>query len=861
MVTPSCVVVIAAPPGLRSVLGALADWSAAGLLTPFIWADGADAAGLGLSVEDGVLIGAQVSRMVMDRQASAGGVERVRLAVLVPAVGDVKPMSAQVEVAFAEQIAAASGLAPLSRLRVIATAGALTVDAASIDRDGWNNVIVSPEESPQQPGGWMPLPATGGLDAAVPLVASSLATLCGLWRGVPKAPLDDAGVSNSGDSKLFRAHVRWVDGSRSEARLQQAVLAPPGGNPRPSGEGLKPVYIPDAALAAGDFAKRLMDGHRQSFFTARVPVESENVRGIGKLEAIKMFFSFLVSTINPTAWVRARLRAIDEGINNKITRTLFGTDSKFAVKSKGSLAERLENLEDLSQRISDGRAVSFEAAPVFPDLWKDFMGGALTLVDGGEHGDLLLPVEVGGQPGVVHRVEECAPDRDFEPQPGLGLPDRLSRIAPADAMSQDELSDIVRDMAAKNPGVSAQAAAEGARLQEWQNQVSASYTARFGRNLADWAGKLAQEIQNYVARLAPSAQFDENRYASRLRKLSRTLRILLIVALVLIVAAVVVGVLGVVVWAIAGTIIGVVFVAWAVGSVIAFIKGQRDLFAELNRRKQLVSEQEALSANLQAASRDLRNTLEAYGQYQQWAAVATTFVQAPFGRMESADEHSDQLIDGFPDNVQVRELSLPDEEVDRIAALLQRSFYHVGWLSSPWQAVLDDLPRRLGPALFDAQAEPDEIFSQRGGADSVLTVWAQRLRDGGVGNAAAEVAWARIAGDLMANRDGWDVFAHAEVVGVTGEHKPAAGFSQAIGAAVPGSAFDNRILTPAGRAQQGLGSPAGSPWVQDTAEVLSRIVVRSESGSGISKEYLDAAAPKNSGGAPSVSGSSETSIW
>ncbi len=837
MVRLHALVVVAAPAGMRDVLGVLADWSATGLIGSFLWTDTVpdpeQTTIRGLLVEDGLLSGCDIGRMVLDQSAT---IDEQRCCVLVPATSGVEALNPDVEAQLDRILSDAAGKAHKTRLRVIATDGALKIPAQEINHVGWHNLIVAPEES-TQPGGHVALPTGVGLSGLTPLLASSVATLCGLWKDIPDSPLGALPISFSGDSRLFRPYVRFIDGTATQAQLEQAVLMPPVGNPRPSSTkpGTRPTYISDEESCIADFANRWWKAHEEHFRGGAERVRLDEQRRIGKLDAIKRFFTFLASMFNPAAWLRSWLHSVDEGINQYIQQSLYGSDSRFVVSSKGNLQQRLDNLDDLDQRVPAAHKTQFEATPAFPELWKDFSYTAMTLLDAGERGVTAEPAAVSGQPGVLRDVAPCAPDEYFLVNTTLGLPPALQKIAPADAFEKADLVAILTEMAAN--GNSPLAAQELERERAWQDKIDKSFTAQIGTRFYQQSNSLIFGISQCLKALEANSELDQKRFDITLKKTRTRLIVLLLIALLLLAAGAIIGALAIIAWPVAATIMGAVFLGWLASSFAAFYSGMKPVFQEIERRRHIIPAQQVLTANLRADSRALRNTLVAYQQFKRWARIVTEFVNRPFGVSADGLNTSGQLIGGFPANVQIRELVLPEAEQNRVAAELDHSFHTVGWLSDPWDAVVSDVKNRLGPKAASQLDAPSDIFADPGTDDLPLALWSDLVMRDGIGHAPTTAATRKVDTYLDAGIEPWHVMRQARLIDVTGDSREAEGFIDAIVNAEPGSAFDSRVLTTQGRVRAGVTVP-DTLWHRDSSHCLSRMAVRVEIGQGIAAEYL-----------------------
>jgi hypothetical protein len=831
--------IVAAPRSQRAVLSILADWSSSGLLGPLVWVDdlpeNSASRFRSLILTDGGFQAVNLATEIVQQRP-----ESVRIIILVPGLPGSTQLTDAQQTAIIEAVTRAVTQPP-SVIRAIIGIDSLHLKLTETSRRGAHNIVVAPEESPE-PGGAAPIPAEADPATLAAHTAAAVATLGGVWRSMSAAPLDGLAVSPSGWPQLFRTHVRSMVGDRAEAAIRRETLATAKKNPLPTTQDGS-EYIDDVAQATGDFARALIREHRKLLVSARVKTELDQVRKIRLGEAFKMFFSFLLASLNPVAWVRAKLAGAVDAAGSALTNALFGSDSRYQIALGASLESRIASLDSLDDGLAKVKPKVHEPAGSFAPLWKDFMAGALTLIDGGDRSGVLAPIRVGSAIGVLRTAAQSAPavDTDFIVDPSLGLPPRLASVEAADYLGFAELVALLEQRAAESGGHLA--AGEADRLQAWRRDHTPAYTVQVGTLLGQQIERLSEEINGYLAQLAPEPE-DLQRIARLQKRLARRLLVILVAAVVVLVAVFVCLGLAVISGLTAAILVLLTVLGWLIGSLVAFVKGQQAFFAELHRRQMLVTQSQALEQNLRAASRDLRLCIDAYRQFLRWSDVAASVLAEPFGRVaERTAQQRHQLV-GLPANVRIGEFELPDDAVLHAAARLRRFFFRPSWLTAIWESVVSDVGRRLGPAAIDLMQKPELIFASRAGEDDPLALWSESLQLDGPGETARTRAWQTMSDELAAKSEDYGLSQAGLVVEGNQAPRPAHEFLARLVNPRPGSDFDLRLLE-ASAVVEDAAQVDGAPWVNDRQSVLTRVVVRAEFGAGFSPSGLALAGAEN----------------
>ena len=173
-------------------------------------------------------------------------------------------------------------------------------------------------------------------------------------------------------------------------------------------------------------------------------------------------------------------------------------------------------------------------------------------------------------------------------------------------------------------------------------------------------------------------------------------------------------------------------------SLALFLFAQRDLFAEMNLRQSQMGELEAMQANLRTALQDVSRLSTAYGQLLSWCRVLGAVLRAPFGPAPAARPSPGQLFDGLPRSTQLGVADPGEQQAGDAAHAIQRRLYALGWLTQPWQDMINEVAARL-------REEPEMLFRMPGiGTQSGLDQWSYAVASGRVQPTGADALWGRV---------------------------------------------------------------------------------------------------------------------
>lgn len=770
----------------EEILGVLTDYSAVGLVGPFVWVDSADAGATSLpatAITDG-----RANPVVLQQIVTAHRHERLRLAVLVPLEG---PDACRVPLAVEQQVEqlmrfGAMG-APVTLLRLLYTEGSASSVSAdpTLVLEGWHNLLIAPEDSAGPALGSVPLDRlTDPLDVARH-VAPVVAGAAGLWAGIDHTPFDTLGILPGRTIRAVRSFYRQLDTTAVEEQLRTRLFDPTGRLPLPRGGTVPVVYIDDVPTATRSIAEDLWRKHRDVLRGPRVAVETGVVEQISIWAALKMFLAFLGAALRraPSKWVSAVVGSVSSVVATTVQNVVFGrADSAFAVVSGAEPAswEDLGRSADaLGAALAGPGGREHVAHQDLSPLWIDFVNAALTLADGGRRAARLEPVRVGAAVGVVRNCADVVPGAGdaFSAIPAsLAAVIGVSTVQAPDVMAAAALRErLTRSYGDPAAGVEARRAA--ADLDTWQAKAARSYAWQTGLILADFVDRTRTEVASLVAQIRDTANRDA--VDERLRRRQRTIGLILktsgwtvFAALALLVAAAAGGWVGWKFALITGAVLLGLYLVIALG---LFLLTQRDLFAEINLRQSQRSQLDAMDANLRTAVQDLSRLTGAYGQLLAWSRVLGAMLRVPFGASPQRRTSVGQLSDGLPRSTQLGVATPNRDNTDTAIRGIEQRIYQVGWLTGPWEQLLAAEAKEL-------HEDPSVVFVMPGaGTGSALDRWSSAAAAGQLPATGADALWRQVQHMIADPRNpAADELAGAVFVPASGRTVSAAEFSAGI---------------------------------------------------------------------------------
>lgn len=752
----SALTILLAPPGvMNAVRDALTDWSAVGLIEPFLWIDSSTITSHrvpAIGIADGRPHGTAVQYAL-----SGSRYGRIRICSLVPLLGEgddpaTTPVSAAIEAQVA-QLVLSNAQAKVDLVRLL-VARPDAAPRAEVAREGWHNILISPEDS-RGPGMGRrvftddndPLHLAGPAAAAV-------AGLVGLWSGVAEAPLDSVSPPPGHTVRLARTFTRGFTASEVEQQVRSGVLTTTGGLPAPRQQSAMSVYADDVPAATSAMAGALWQKHRSILRGPRASVPADTAEEIGGGQAFKMFLGFLWNSLkgSPTRWYNGVVHAVSSATAKVTHEMVFGAaPSSYAVVVGGVRADGnpagWEDLALASSQMSEAlnQGQHQQAAPAdLSVVMKDYVAGALTLADGGDHAHQMPPIQIGPDRAVLRDASDCAPG----PQDNLQIPTHLhdhvgsAQLHPSDILGA-QMARAKLGEASRNQHVSVEADRVDAEIQGWQQRFSRSYPVQVGTTLVRQIQSTTAEVRSLLQNIQSAAEVTDlsSEIAAKQRGLAMAMRIVLGAFLVFLAVDIVAGVkdwlaLGPVIW------IGVgLFLLWAIVTGAMFFSGQRALFGELHRRRIAASQAEVNRENLRHASTDLKRLTDLYGHYLVWSRIAGAAIAQPFGPTPEVTPDSDPISDGLPMSTRFAVADVQPGQVSRAVVTIRRDLYRIGWLSVPWEQLLKEAGSRVGPEAYEFSERPERLFMAKPGPQSVLSRWADVLEAQGNGTTSGDQIW------------------------------------------------------------------------------------------------------------------------
>jgi hypothetical protein len=759
---PTLVVLLAPPGPLAGLRDALTDWSALGLVAPFLWVEGAEA-GLGGTPGTQIVSG-RADLVWLEQGLAQRRYGRIRVCVLVPALAGVEAVSPDLEDKIARLVQASSGAAAVDRLRCTVYRPRSGPGVGQPAREGWHNLVLSPEDA-QGPGlgHWILEPSVDAIDIGA-YAAATVCGLTGLWAQVDAAPLDDVPPLPGRTVRVVRAFYRKLDAQEVEERVREGVTSMAEGLPRPRQGNARSEYLPDLDSAARQLAQRFWERHAGVLNSGREELPRAAVPPIGAREALSMFFRFLVATIAnaPGHWYATVIHRASLEAASRLQRALFGTTPAAAVVVNGVRADGepldWQDLSVASTQLSE--VVRAEGVIVQPgadqlaDVWREYVWTALTLADAGERVPGLGPVETGLNRAVARDSADIVPGPDAAftgLPPGLQAADEPP-LVPVDVLAgQHARARLSTAIERGEAGLAADQAL--AALDQWRNRYQSTFGVRVGEVLARAVNDRAAEVRELLTKLDEAARRPEmtSELQRKQRRLALAMRILFAVLLVVLAVLIVLGVRDTI--EPLTTLLSCVgaIVVWTGATFALFVAQQRNLFAELHRRRTAASETEINERNLARAVADLRRSTQAYGQFLEWSKALAVVLERPFGDPPARRRTDDLVVAGMPLSTRLGVAHPAEETVTEAVRQLRQDHFRFGWLSGVWDEVLGEAHRRIGND--DLRDDPQRLYGEPSGASFALSRWADSLAGEGIGSGPGEAMWESVLARARQPRD------------------------------------------------------------------------------------------------------------
>lgn len=743
MASSSDLVVVAARAATYvPLLDVLRDWSTLGLVGPALVVNLDAGRSDDIRVPAVSLTGGVVRGTVLQDELAARTRTDVVRVVMVSTLG--REVSAPTSAAALDLVAQVSNALPtLTPVRIHAIGASVqgTDAPAEIAWLGWHNVVVAPEVSASPAAGVAPLVYDEADPVRVTHLAGMVCSLAGLWSDVPHGPLDGSPVSPGNTLVLGRSFSRHLAAGSAERAVVARLSDLSRRYPLPYLDGSATVLVDDEAAAAMAMANALAEKHAYVFPRGRREPRPTPRRDIRGMEALRMLFGFLWDALRnaPRRFVERAVHELSRRTAAYVGQTVFGAaDSEFNVVVNGvradgtpaTWAEIDAAVEVVANRHAPSGSARQESHADLTELWKDLVIGGQTLLDAGQRGTGLPPVDVGASRGVIGTPSLVAPD----PAVPYVLPAQVAalvknpEVEACDVAGADRLLAELVQTAREQPHAAGQIGLAQASLQSYRDQQARSYVGRFGAKLADGIALVRGQVREYVdgLRRAEESVDVPAAVADQQRRLGNRLKLVLILWLLLAVAGVVAWRVNLVSLPVALAVVLVSVVGWLGTSLTVFVRGQRELFAFLHRRRQMADQLEILRENLADALVDLRRLTRGYRQYLDWSRAFGAFVKAPLGEPACADEDGLLLGTRLPRNHRFGVARADDAIIDDVASRLRRELFPIGWTTEAWDAFVADLPDGLGADSTRLREHPEYLYTDPSVTEgSLLTTWSR----------------------------------------------------------------------------------------------------------------------------------------
>lgn len=782
-------VILAARGDSDQIVALLADYAAVGLVAPFVWVDASDVNGS--SVPATLVRDGRSSAVVLQQLLTEERYDRLRLAVLVPADAPTEQrVPCTAEQALEQMVRACAVGTPVTLLRLLFCRGAPArqggePNASDLVLEGWHNLLVAPEDSAGPGLGSVVLDRLADPVDVARHVAPVVASVAGLWNGIDRVAFDDIAILPGQTLRAVRAFYRQLDATGVEDQLRLQLFDAAGRLPLPRGGQGPVVYVQDVPLATQTLARSLWTKHRDVLRGGRMEIGEHEQQAISPWAACKVFFSFLWAALRnaPSVWLAGMLSSVSSVLATTVQHAVFGrSDSAYAVVAGGAVTSWQDierGAEQLSTVLGERPEARHLAQTDLTPLWVDYVNGALTLADGGRRSTGVEPIRVGAGIGVVNHSADVVPsaaDAFTAVHPSLAAVIGATQIQGGDVLGTADLKDrLERTFGDNAAGLEARHAS--ARLAEWEKAHAKSYATQVASILTEFLGRARCEVAELVQRIRDSA--DDDGAEERLRRRERVIATITrtagwTVLFALIVLLIVAGI-GWVDWMFSFVVGGVLVGVYILAALLLFILGQRHLFAELNRRQNQMSDLDAMHFNLRAALQDVSRLSSAYGQLMAWNRVLGEVLRTPFGPIAPARPARAQVVDGLPRSIQIGIAAPADGAAESTAISLQQQLYSVGWLSGPWERMLE---------YAGAQARDDaaKLFRMPGaGSGSALDEWSANVASGIVHPEGADSLWTRVQAIFDDPASGVaDALTDGVVIPATGQRVSLARFSSGV---------------------------------------------------------------------------------
>lgn len=751
----SALTVLMAPTGpAGSVLSALTDLSAAGLVDDFLWVpDPSEHTPLTTVtlVSRGRVHDVGLTELVAGRRTSL-----LRVCSVVPALPGARRLSVADETSLVDRLISATGAGAVTRIRtLVARPPAVSGSTNELAVPGWHNVVLSPEDARGPGFGRVPLTAVDAAHDIGRHSAPVIAGLVGLWSGVDHAPLDTLPVVPGESVRLARSFYRKLRTDEVEEALSSALLTNDGVLPLPSDQRSQIVYVADVATATSTMADAFWRKYAAVLRGPRMAYDAVPPAQIGAMAVLKMFFAFVWASIRnaPAAWYRSVVDSVSSKIAVGVEQAAFqGQPAAYQVVVNGRTSSgRVAGWAEIGAASSALSGALFDPSGQLADadsdlspVWQDYARAALTLADAGARSRDLPPIQVGSARAIVKHADEVVPGPSaaFRSIPGpVSAAVEVDSVDATDVLGIKDLSNRLNELeSSADHGVGARSTLT--ELNTWRRNSGRSFGVAAAQRLGDAFYGAYNEVIHLLHQVntavAPPPEPDQRNKSLGRAVQATVLSMLLVTALFIYLT-----VRHDLAWWI--SLIAIVsLLIISVGACLwGFIQSQRTIFALLHQRRSAIDRLEVDRQNLRAALRDVRRLSQAYGQFLSWNRALGAYLEAPLGKPSEGSAATLPMAWGMPMSTGLGSARPSHPDVDESVSYLRLDLFRPGWLTPSWDhLIVSSIPPRLGSR--EAGAESSPVWLDHGkDTGTALDRWSTDLFRGVIGSTGADMVWGR----------------------------------------------------------------------------------------------------------------------